>query len=79
MVEFRLTMTSTCTHKESIFHYNTYKDVHWQWEQYQDATATLEPLLAPFHQSWIDMVSKEYSRKADQQVCWLEWSSMNVD
>ena len=28
IVEFRVAMMSTCTHKGSIFHYKAYTDVH---------------------------------------------------
>ena len=31
-------------------------------------TAKLEPSLAPFHQSWIYMVGKKHSGKADQST-----------
>ena len=58
MAEFRLAIMSTCTHNGPVFHYKAYMDVYWQWEQYQVATAKLELLLAPFHQSWIYIVNK---------------------
>ena len=43
IVEFRVVMTYTCTHKGSIFHYKVYTDMHWQCEQYQVSTAKPEP------------------------------------
>ena len=42
MVEFRVAMMSTCTHKGPTFHYKAKADVCYQWERYQVPTAKLE-------------------------------------
>ena len=45
IVEFRVTMTFTCTHKGPIFNHKTQIDVDQQWEPYQIPTAKLEPSI----------------------------------
>ena len=42
IVEFRVGIMYTCSHKGPIFHYKTKTDVHWQWEPYRIPTAKLE-------------------------------------
>ena len=37
---------STWTHNGTVFRYKAYKDVYWQWEQYQVPNANLEPSIS---------------------------------
>ena len=42
MEEFRVAMMFTYIHNGPIFHYKSYTDVYWQWEQYQISIADSE-------------------------------------
>ena len=46
MVEFRVIMMSTCTHKGPTFHYKAQTDMCLLWEQYQVPTAKLEHCIS---------------------------------
>ena len=58
MVEFRVAMTSTCTHKGPIFHYSG-SDI-------RSPLPSWSRPLAPFHQLWIYIVRRKHSGEANQ-------------
>ena len=69
MAEFRVAMTSTCTHKGPIFHYKAYRKTCT--ESGTDIRSPLpdwSPPSVPFHQSWIYIVGKKQSGEADQST-----------
>ena len=51
--------------------------MHWQWEPYQALTTKLDPSFGAFHQSWIYMVGKKHSGKADQSALASEAVNMH--
>ena len=67
VVEFRVAMTSTFTHKEPIFHYKSYRQTcDDRGSNIRSLLSNWSPPLAPFYQSLIYMVRKKYSGKVDQ-------------
>ena len=68
IVEFRVAMMCTCTHKG---HYSTTRPRQMctdSGSHIRCPQPTWSPPLVPFHQSWVYMVGKKRSGKADQST-----------
>ena len=68
IVEFRVTMMCTCTHKAPVFQYKPRQMCTDGGSHIRSPQPNLSPTLVPFHQSWIYMVCKKYSGKVDQSA-----------
>ena len=68
IVEFRVAMTCICTHKGPISTTRPRQTCTDSGSHIKSPQPTWSPPLAPFHQSWIYMVSKKHSGKADQST-----------
>ena len=67
-VEFRVAMTSTCTHKGQYSTTRPRQTCTDSGSHIRSPQPTWSPSLAPFRQSWIYMVGKKHSGKADQST-----------
>ena len=69
IVEFRVAMTCTCTHKGPIYFTTRPRQTCTDSGSHiRSPQPTWSPPLAPFHQSWIYIVGKKHSGKADQST-----------
>ena len=65
MVEFRV--ATTCTLKGPIFHYKAYRQMCANsGSNIRSPQPNWSPSMMTFHQSWIYMVGKKHSGKANQ-------------
>ena len=67
-VEFRVAMTCTCTTKGQYSTTRPRQTCTDSGSHIRSPQPTWWPPLAPFHQSWIYMVGKKHSGKADQST-----------
>ena len=68
IVEFRVAMMCTCTHKGLYSLTRPRQTCTDSGSHIRSPQPTWSPPLAPFHQSWIYMVGKRHSGKADQST-----------
>ena len=72
VVEFRVTMMCRCIHKcihkGPIFQHKGLTDATDIGSYIRSPLSNWSPLLVPFHQLWIYMVSKQHSGKADHSA-----------
>ena len=65
IVEFRVTMISTFTHKRPLFYYRPKWTCADSGSDIRSPLPNWSPQLTPFHPSWIYMVSKKHFGEAD--------------
>ena len=72
VVEFRVVTMCRCIHrcihKGPIFQHKGLTDATDSGSHIRSTLSNRSPLLVPFHQSWIYMVSKQHSGKADHST-----------
>ena len=66
--EFRVVMTCTCTHKGQYSIKRPRQTCTDSGSHIRYLQPNWSPTLVPFHQSWIYMVGKKHSEKADQST-----------
>ena len=68
IVEFTVAMTCTCTHKDQYSTTRPRQMCTDSGSHIRSPKPSWSPPLAPFHQSWIYMVGKKHSGKADKST-----------
>ena len=68
IVEFRVAMTCTCTHKEQYSATRPRQICNDSWSHIRSPKPNWRPPFVPFHQSRIYMVDKKHSGKANQST-----------